>query len=310
MCFIAIIFMSLSNHFRGVIVTAIFSLTIILVTIPIVLLALLKLIPIPRWQNVLNPGFDAMTDAWITVNNWQQKYLLPTHIEIEGDVQLSRREWYMLVANHQSWCDILVLVRVFGTRIPGVKFFFKQSLLWVPVLGLALWGLDFPYMRRYTKQQLERNPELKGKDLERTRKSCAHFRHHPVTIINFLEGTRFTPVKHAQQNSPYRYLLTPKAGGMAFTLAAMNGQLHQMLDVTICYPEGIPRYWDYVCGGVNTIRVQVRQLPIGSELLGDYGEDESYRNRFQGWVNQLWFDKDQRLALMHGEGNKLPKDNP
>lgn len=309
MYFISVMSMSFFNHLRGVLVTAIFSITIMMVTVPIVVLAILKLIPIARWQNALNPGFDAMTDFWIATNNWQQHLLLPTRVEIEGEVQLSRQEWYMLVANHQSWCDILVLVRVFGTRIPGVKFFFKQSLLWIPVLGLALWGLDFPYMRRYTKQQLERNPELKGKDLERTQKSCAHFRHHPVTIINFLEGTRFTPAKHAQQNSPYRHLLMPKAGGMAFTLTAMNGQLHQMLDMTICYPEGIPRYWDYACGQVKTIRVHIRQLPIGSDLLGNYGEDESYRNHFQSWVNQLWFDKDERLALMRGDENRLPEDN-
>jgi 1-acyl-sn-glycerol-3-phosphate acyltransferase len=196
------------------------------------------------------------------------------------------------------------LVGVFGTRIPGVKFFFKQSLLWVPVLGLALWGLDFPYMRRYSKQQLERNPELRGKDLARTQKSCAHFRHHPVTIINFLEGTRFTPAKHQQQNSPYRYLLMPKAGGMAFTLAAMNGQLHQMLDMTICYPEGIPRYWDYACGHVRTIKVHVRQLPIDASLLGNYADDDAFRNRFQAWVNQLWEDKDERMENMHRQAQE------
>jgi 1-acyl-sn-glycerol-3-phosphate acyltransferase len=302
--------MSKPSHLRGILVTAIFSLTIIMVTIPIVILAILKLLPIARWQNGLNPWLDTMADTWIRVNNRQQGWLLPTQLQIESDVQLSRQEWYMLVANHQSWCDILVLMRTFDARIPGVKFFFKQSLLWVPVLGLALWGLDFPYMRRYSKEQIERNPALKGKDIEQTRKSCAHFRNHPVTIINFLEGTRFTPAKHAQQNSPYRHLLMPKAGGLAFTLAAMNGQLHQLLDVTICYPDGIPRYWDYACGHVKAIQVHVRQLPIGAELLGDYSGDEGFRNRFQEWVNALWHAKDERLGLILMDGKVSSDDNP
>lgn len=289
--------MFLLRHLRGVFVTAIFSITIILVTIPIVLLALLKLlVPIKPCWALLNPLLDACANSWIRVNNIQQQWFLPSKLEIQGQAQLSREEWYMLIANHQSWVDILMLVRVYGTAIPGVKFFYKRSLMWVPVLGLALWGLDFPSMRRLSKAQLERNPELKGRDMEETRRFCDRFRDHPVTIINFLEGTRFTPLKHLASESPYQHLLAPKAGGLAFTLAAMDGQLHQLLDVTICYPEGIPTYWDYACGKVKTIRVHLRTLPITTERLGNYAEDEAFRAGFQQWVNELWQEKDSRLA--------------
>lgn len=283
---------------RGVLVTAIFSITIIMVTIPIVFFALLRLVPIPAWQHVLNPCLDASANFWIRVNNWQQRWLLPTRLEIEGVGDVNPREWYMLVANHQAWADILIIVRTFGTQIPGVKFFYKRSLLWVPVLGLALWGLDFPSMSRHSKAAIARDPSLKGKDLERTRKACARFRYHPVTIINFLEGTRFTVEKHAQQGSSYRHLLMPKAGGLAFALSAMGGQLHQLLDVTIHYEGGIPSYWDYVRGKVKTIHVQVRQLPIPAELVGDYEGDPVFRARFQQWVNNLWQHKDETVARL------------
>lgn len=283
---------------RGVLVTAIFSITIIMVTIPIVFFALLRLIPIPAWQHLLNPCLDASANFWIRVNNWQQRWLLPTRLEIEGVGDVNPREWYMLVANHQAWADILIIVRTFGTQIPGVKFFYKRSLLWVPVLGLALWGLDFPSMSRHSKAAIARDPSLKGKDLERTRKACAHFRYHPVTIINFLEGTRFTVEKHTQQGSSYRHLLMPKAGGLAFALSAMGGQLHQLLDVTIHYEGGIPSYWDYVRGKVKTIHVQVRQLPIPAELVGDYEGDPVFRARFQQWVNNLWQHKDETVARL------------
>lgn len=283
---------------RGVLITAIFSITIIMVTVPIVFFALLRLIPIPAWQHLLNPCLDASANFWIRVNNVQQNWFLPTRLEIEGVGNLDPKEWYMLVANHQAWADILIVVRTFGTRIPGVKFFFKRSLLWVPVLGLALWGLDFPSMSRHSKAAIARDPSLKGKDLERTRKACARFRHHPVTIINFLEGTRFTLEKHQQQNSVYRHLLMPRAGGLAFALNAMDGQLHQLLDLTIHYEGGIPSYWSYVRGQVKTIRVQVRQIPIPADLLGDYEGDPEFRARFQQWVNALWQQKDEALEAL------------
>lgn len=283
---------------RGVLITAIFSITIIMVTVPIVFFALLRLIPIPAWQHLLNPCLDTSANFWIRVNNVQQNWFLPTHLEIEGVGNLDPKEWYMLVANHQAWADILIVVRTFGTQIPGVKFFFKRSLLWVPVLGLALWGLDFPSMSRHSKAAIARDPSLKGRDLERTRKACARFRHHPVTIINFLEGTRFTPEKHRQQKSVYRHLLMPKAGGLAFALNAMDGQLHQLLDLTIHYEGGIPSYWNYVCGRVKTIRVQVRQVPIPADLLGDYEGDQEFRARFQQWVNTLWQQKDAALEAL------------
>lgn len=297
--------MSILNHLRGVLVTAIFSLAIILIALLAVPLALVKLlVPVHALRRAIDRLLDAASNLWITFNTWQQTYTLPTKVEVEGLSDLSRDEWYMLIANHQSWTDILVLVRAFNARIPGVKFFFKQSLLWVPVLGLALWGLDFPHMRRYSKAQLARHPELKGKDVEQTRKACERFRHHPVTIINFLEGTRFTPAKHAQQNSPYRHLLMPRAGGLAFTLRAMNGQLHRLLDVTILYPEGIPTYWDYACGRIKRIQVHIRQLPIPAEMIGDYTEDAEFRAHFQRWVNQLWHDKDEVLEEMKSGGGK------
>lgn len=291
--------MSILNNLRAVFVTAIFSITIIMISVPAVVLALVKLlIPVRVLRQAIDRILDSASNLWITFNTWQQEHTLPTVVEVEGLGDLSRDEWYMLIANHQSWPDILVLVRAFNARIPGVKFFFKRSLLWVPVLGLALWGLDFPSMRRYSKAKLARHPELKGKDIEQTRKACERFRHHPVTIINFLEGTRFTLAKQAQQNSPYQHLLLPKAGGLAFTLAAMGGQLHRLLDVTIYYPEGIPTYWDYACGRVKRIRVHIRQLPIPPGLIGDYSEDAAFRAHFQQWVNQLWQEKDALLQAM------------
>ncbi|HOY24358.1 MAG TPA: acyltransferase [Cellvibrio sp.] len=287
------------RHFLGILITSLFVVFTVIVFIPLMPLALLKwLVPYAPWQVVCNRWLDWLASHWMDANARHQSVLLPTQLQVRGMEGLSVSEWYMLIANHQSWVDILVLLRVFNRRIPYLKFFLKQSLIWVPLLGLAWWALEFPFMKRYSKAEIAKNPALKGKDIEKTRTACEKFRHNPVTIINFLEGTRFTPAKYAQQNSTYTYLLMPKAGGLAFTLAAMNGQLHSLLDVTLYYPEGRPSYWDYACGKVGEIQIHVRQLPIPKETLGDYSEDAEFRVRFQAWVNKIWQEKDALLQQM------------
>lgn len=47
-------------------------------------------------------------------------------------------------------------------------------------------------MKRYSRAYLLRHPERRGKDVETTRRSCEKFRLHPTTIVNFVEGSRFT----------------------------------------------------------------------------------------------------------------------
>ncbi len=287
------------RHLIGVFTTLLFVVFTLIVFIPLMPLALLKwLLPFTAWRVFCNRWLDWLASHWMDANARHQEVILPTELEVAGMNNLSVAEWYMMIANHQSWVDILVLLRVFNRRIPYLKFFLKQSLIWVPLLGLAWWALEFPFMRRYTKAEIAKNPQLKGKDIEKTREACEKFRHNPVTIINFLEGTRFTPAKYAQQKSVYRHLLMPKAGGLAFTLGAMNGQLHSLLDVTLYYPEGRPSYWQYACGKVKRICVQVRERPIPAGMLGNYSDDAEFRERFQAWVNQIWQEKDALLEQM------------
>ena len=170
------------------------------------------------------------------------------------------------------------------------------------MIGLAWWALGFPFMKRYSKAYLEKHPEKKGKDLETTRKTCDKFRHNPVGIFNFVEGTRFTEGKHAQQKSPFKHLLKPKAGGIAFVLDAMGEQLEAIVNVTIHYPAGRPGYWDLLCGNVKDVVVHFQELKIPPQFIGkNYDQDGEYRLQFQGWINQLWQDKDALLAQMHRE---------
>jgi len=271
--------------------------------VPILLLAIIKLPPVQFWQNWISRLLDGCAVAWISLNNLTTRLFTRIRWNVSGLEKLSPKDWYLILANHQSWADILVLQKVFNRKIPFIKFFLKKELIYVPFLGLAWWALDFPFMKRYSSAFLKKYPHLKGKDIETTRKACRKFSFKPVSIMNFVEGTRFTREKHNQQQSPFRYLLKPKAGGVAFVLGAMGHQLHKILDVTIHYPKGIPSFWDYISGKVRDITVNINILPVQPELIGDYN-DPAYRERFQGWVNQLWHQKDQLLTLYHQQGAK------
>lgn len=293
----------LPSPIKGTLSLLLYTLNTLFWFIPLMCLAVLKLLPITRWQAWMSYLIDAIAVAWISLNNLTTRIFTAIKWRVEGLETLSRKDWYLIIANHQSWADILILQNIFNRKTPFIKFFLKKELLYVPFMGLCWWALDFPFMKRYSKQLLKKRPELKGKDIATTRKACEKFRFKPVSIMNFVEGTRFTQAKHDKQQSPFQHLLKPKAGGTAFVLGTMGEQLHKLLDVTIHYPHGIPSFWDYISGKVHAITVNIKVLPISKELIGDYN-DQAYRERFQQWLNQLWVEKDQQLALLEQNATK------
>lgn len=276
---------------------------------PLLALALVKaLLPLRGVRSALSRALVALAEAWVSMNSRLLSAFTPTRWTIEGVDGLRHDGWYLVVSNHQSWVDIPVLQHALNRRVPFLKFFLKQQLIWVPVLGLAWWALDFPFMRRYPRELLERRPELRGRDLEATRRACAKFAQLPVSVTNFLEGTRLTSDKHARQQSPFRHLLRPRAGGVAFVLGAMGDTLRSMVDVTIVYPGGRPTMIDLLAGRIARIVVQVRERPIPAGLAGgDYENDPAFRERIQDWVNAVWEEKDAAIeAVLAAEGGGRP----
>lgn len=267
---------------------------------PLLLLSILKLvIPLRSSRRLCTRLLIGIANIWITSNGLFLKLLHRTEWIIEGREGLSQRDWYLVTCNHQSWADIPAIQFALNGRIPLLKFFLKRELIWVPLLGIAWWALDFPFMKRYPKELLEKRPELKGKDLETTRRACEKFKYTPVTVFNFLEGTRFTQAKHDKQQSPYQHLLRPKAGGVGFVLGAMGEQLHTLLDISILYPDGSNGFWAFLCGRIRRIVIDIRKLPIPEAFLSkDYVNDEAFRYEFQQWIGTLWEDKDQRLTQL------------
>jgi 1-acyl-sn-glycerol-3-phosphate acyltransferase len=269
--------------------------------VPILLLfAVIKLIlPFKAIRLLIDPVLVAIAEIWISCNSGWMALTQRIDWDVEGVAGLDPHNWYLVNCNHQTWADIFILQHLFNRRIPLLKFFIKQQLMWVPVMGLAWWALDFPFMRRHSEEFLRKHPEMRGKDQAATRRACEKFSLIPTSVMNFLEGTRFTPVKHQRQQSPYRHLLKPKAGGIALALNAMGDKFQAILDVTIVYPDGAPDFREFLCGKLKRVIVRVQILPVPEHLMrSDYSGDPLVREAFQRWVQQLWQDKDAQISQL------------
>lgn len=278
-----------------VISSTVFFALLILLFSPLKLVALL----IPAMATPTRVIISGFQESWTATNACIYRLLPQLRWEVHGLAELSRHDWYFVVANHQAWVDILACFHVLNRRVPPLKIFIKQELLYVPVVGLAVYALDYPFMKRYSKALLAKKPHLRGKDLETTRKACAKYQHYPVSVLNYLEGTRLTPAKHAVSQSPFQHLLKPKSAGAAFVLGALGERMACLLDLTIAYPGGIPSFWDFCCGRVHHIIVDVQLRDIPPHFChGNYEDNPVFRAEFQDWIGKLWQDKDNRLDAL------------
>lgn len=273
----------------------------ILLWVPILLLVsfVKLLLPFKPVHLAIDPLLLRIAEAWIAGNSGWMRLTQRMDWEVTGIEHLNPRQWYLVVCNHQSWVDILVLQHVLNRRIPLLKFFLKKELIWVPIMGLAWWALEFPFMRRHSEAYLQQHPEARGRDAATTRAACEKYALVPTSVMNFLEGTRFTKAKQARQQSPYKYLLKPKAGGLTMALGAMGEKFGAVLDVTIAYPNGAPNFWQFLQGRVPRVIVHARTLAVPQVPIGSTANPEqALRELGQTWVNQVWREKDALLETL------------
>jgi 1-acyl-sn-glycerol-3-phosphate acyltransferase len=260
------------------------------------------ILPARQAQQLANPVITAIASLWLAGILWWLNHVHRVQWDIRGLSRQGKKDWYLLSANHQSWVDIFVLYQIYHGKVPLLKFFIKKELAYVPIVGQAWWALDFPFMRRYSKQFLAKHPEKAGDDLKETQKACEKFSLTPTSVMNFLEGTRFTVAKHRDQQSPFKHLLRPKAGGLAFAIQALGDKFSALTNVTIYYPQGIPSFWDMMCGRFKHAVVQIEELPIPAHFSkGDYQNDDALRLEIQQWVTEIWLKKDEQLSVLAGQ---------
>jgi len=258
--------------------------------------AVLKLLlPIESWKIFFTKLIIFIGECWIFCNKAWINLLHKPKWKVNGFQKLDSKNWYLVTANHQSWADIFVLQSITNRNIPMLKFFMKDVLKWVPIIGLAWWALDMPFLKRYTKDQLEKNPKLRGRDIEQMKKSFGRYSRYPVSIFSFAEGTRFTEDKKLKQKSPYQKLLLPKTGGIALALSTMP-YIKSFINFTIKYDSEHRTFWKFLCGKMNDVTVEVEIIEIPESFFGnDYLNDESFRQEIKDWLNQIWLKKDKLL---------------
>src|SRR5205823_4868486 len=122
------------------------------------------------------------------------------------------------------------------------------------------------------------------------------YRGIPVAILNFLEGTRFSLEKQADQASPYRWLLRPRIGGISFVFASLGEQLDAFFDVTLAYPGHEVRFLQFISGKVERVTVVARRIAVPPDFCtGAVTEAGPVRERFKEWIEQIWREKDALL---------------
>jgi 1-acyl-sn-glycerol-3-phosphate acyltransferase len=248
----------------------------------------------PRYAD---PYVIGVANVWLAVILWWLRNVLRVRFEVDNDVELSMEQWYMVVSNHQSWVDIFALFHVTKGKIPLLKFFIKKELMKVPVVGQAWWAMDYPFMQRHSPSYLAKHPEKANDDLNATKKACEKFSRVPTSIVNFLEGTRFTESKQTKQKAPYKHLLRPKAGGIAFAIQALGEKFSSMIDTTIVYENTPPSFWDMACGRVGTVSMRLRHVEIPKKFTTmDYQNNREHKKEFQQWLHELWLNKDAQIA--------------
>ncbi len=271
------------------------------------------LLPIPSLRRAINAILNWIGENWIACNSGWMRLTQKTKWDVRGLKGLNYKGWYLVVSNHQSWVDIFVMQHLLNRRIPLLKFFIKRELIKVPFMGFAWWALDYPFLYRHSSEYLKKHPEQKGKDYEATRRACEKFAAISTSVMNFLEGTRFTKEKHARQMSEYKFLLRPKAGGLALALNVLGEKFHSLLDITIVYPDGVPSFWKFLCGKVKRVIVDMKTIEVPQQFMhGDYESDPDFRDAIQKWVQQLWLEKDRQIQNLMDQAmtvNFQPKSN-
>jgi 1-acyl-sn-glycerol-3-phosphate acyltransferase len=260
------------------------------------------LLPFESGRAAVSSLMNRFMWAWASCNGGILQLIANIEWDVQGLEKLDKNGWYLIISNHISGFDIAAQSYILRNHIPMLKFFLKKELIYVPIMGLGCWALDMPFMNRTSPAKLKKNPRLKGKDLQTTRKACEKFKHLPTSIINYVEGSRFTPEKQLRQSSPYRHLLRPKAGGIAFTLSAMGEQFTNLLNMTIAYPDAPQDVLSGVMHGkVNKVIIRVQTLPVPEVDDQRYFNDPEYRVEFQRWLNQLWEEKDRQIEALLGD---------
>ena len=296
------------SSLRGIIAVILFALWTVAIAIPAHVFGVMQLFTRYASLTVKKRPLDrilvSIGNSWLLAEQLTLGSSRKMKFEIDEVPGASMDKSYLVISNHPGGGDIFILPRMFYHKIPVTRYFIKRSLLAFPVLGFTAWTMGMPFVRRSSSKQIARRPELREKDYQDAKKSMAPQVGRPATMAIFAEGTRFSKEKHAKQNSPYNYLLKPRAGGVGLVLATLGDQIDTIYDCTIVYPDALtPSLWDYFCGRVPRVVCRIEALTVPDKLRNlDYHNNEADRLVIREWLNERWELKDALIdRIIKGE---------
>jgi len=231
--------------------------------------------------------------------------MMGIRLEVKGLKTLQPDKLYLVLSNHQSWADIFVLQSLLNFKAPIPKFIVKKELFYMPIVGLVCWAYDYPFVKRYTTAEHRERPTRRGEDRRVLRKTLKRFHESPGSIVNFAEGTRYSSGKARLRQSPYRFLLSPKVGGIHVILQSMGDQLNDILDLTVAYDCLKCNFWQFLCGRCRRVMVEVRHISPEEAFKRARSDLKTVLPaEVADWINGIWEEKDQVLLRMRTELNR------
>ena len=247
-------------------------LSLLILTLP----ALLVLKPLGREQ-VLEPWIRWVYRSAVQIDSIWMLRVVRIQLEVKGEIPSHPSP--IVIVNHQSWFDIPIVQEIISARGPRLTFLVKRSLVWVPVIGWICMLLGFPRLRR-TGLLEDRALDLNA--VSQAAKQGVAARH---ALLIFAEGTRFTPKKRSDQDSPFDHLLRPRVGG--FAAACQNfPEGTPIIDLSIYY-DGSSHFWRCLGGATKVIRVNVSTHSLDQMMSADTFLNERWRTKDRWLESQL-----------------------
>lgn len=278
----------------------------IVIAIPIMVLGLIRFfIPLKAVMIMVEKTNYLLYKLWVLNNRIIIAITNNIKWHITGDEIPFTKKSCIVISNHLSWVDILFIGMIYSGRIPITKFFMKHSLIYIPFVGLACYALGMPFLRRYSREQLLKNPELRKKDMATTKKVCQNLAIAPTALINFLEGTRYTQEKALKARSNYQHLMPPKVASFALALGEIANKIDFIYNTTLCYPDNTNKpFIDLLMGRMKNVYVKVEIIKTEKDMCGDYLNDKEYKHNITMKMRKLWQEKDAYLDKLLNEIKK------
>lgn len=288
-----------------------FAVNSILIATPIMVLGLVRLaLPLKAVRVLVEFLNYYLYKTWVFNNRVIIGLTNNIKWHISGDAIPTTKKSCMIISNHLSWADILFIGCVYKGNVPVTKFFMKQNLIYIPFVGLACYALGMPFLKRYPKAKLIKNPKLRKKDIKSTKKACRRLIEYPSTLINFVEGSRYTRKKAARAKSPYSNLLPPKTASLGVALGQIGDKVEYIFNNTFYYPDNQKKAMiDLLMGRVKNVYVNVEIVKSTDGLIGNYLDDKEFKHDFTMKVRDLWEEKDAVLERMKLDYKRLDAKN-